>query len=279
MKIKNNMRFPFPVLGPLTEDYTDSDFSFEKFSAIEDRNSWNIIISGAINIGSNEIKSYIIERKAKCVIYITCNDTYYSSCEEIDIDSWKIIIPSGKVKGKVQIRPIIYTSEDKLNLQDEKINPEFGNEIIIPEFSPIAIGLQAEFTAGYEKLAPMESIFKLIKSNDIPDGSFDIQLDNSTIDILVSPSIHKIICNLRGNVHTRNMLLSSIYLPAVMQIFSALSKGYLSEQRWVKVFKERCDSFNINYSNDDEHLKNAQKILSNPLMLLEDAIRGLAHVE
>lgn len=278
MKIDNHMRFPYPVLGPLTKDYNDATFEFRDIEVKENRESWEVTVNGNLHIEQSKVEELVLKDEAFCYVYVTCGNTYYSLFEKINFGKFSFTLPPGSVRGKVEIRPIIFTNKDNIKFDSGIVNEEFGENINLPAFKPIAIGYAATFEAGYEKLVPMESIFKLIKTSDIDVGTFSVKLDGQSIDILASPEIHEIVSKLRVNDKTRNILLSSLYLPCCMEIFKALAaEDFPDSYRWVRIMKAKCEAYGIDYKNKEDYLKNAQKLLSNPLSLLEIAVKELSN--
>ncbi|HDL7338639.1 TPA: hypothetical protein PXN07_003943 [Yersinia enterocolitica] len=277
MKINNNMRFPYPVLGPLTKDYNVSTFEFRDIEVEENRENWEVTINGDLLIEQSKIKKLISGNEVFCYVYVTCGNTYYSLFKKINCGRFSFTLPPGSIRGKVEIRPIIFTKKDNIKLGAGIVNEEFGVNVNLPAFKPIAIGYAITFEAGYEKLVPMESIFKLIKTSDIDAGTFLVKLDGQSIDILASPEIHEIVSKLRVNDKTRNILLSSLYLPCYMEVFKALADNIPESYRWVRIMKAKCEAYGIDYTNAEDHLKNAQKLLSNPLSLLEISIKELSN--
>lgn len=275
MKYNDAMRFAHPVLSPLTSDYYDSEFQLREFTAIEDITSWEITLSGILYLNQSEIEGLITSGKALCYLYIVCGETYYSSFEKININEWSLIIPPGSVRGRVEIRPIVFLESAETMDSISNLNEEFGNEVQFPANKPIAIGRLEYFQAGYQKLAPMESIFKLIKNDDIKDGLFEIKYEDQTVDIFVDSKLHDTIADMRMNSNARNILLSSIYLPCIIELLFAMANHGPFDSRWFYIMKAKCESYGIDYTNKYDYLKNAQILLKQPISLLESSLKEL----
>lgn len=275
MKYNEDMRFTHPVLGPMTSDYKDSIFELSEINIEEKKPSWEIDVRGFLNIRQPDVERLISEGEAGCYLYISCGETYYSSYVKINPMEWAITIPPGVVRGRVIIRPIVNLLNKRIKVSNLNINDEFGSDIYLPHGRPIAIGVAYSFYAGYKKLIPMESIFKLIKRKDTNNGSFEINYSGHSVDIYVGTELHKIISDLRANKITRDILLSSVYLPCIVELLVAMNDEEFSEMRWFQVLKAKCESYGIDYKKKTDYLKNAQILLREPVALLEQSLKGV----
>lgn len=275
MKYNEDMRFTHPVLGSMTSDYKDSLFELNEINIEENNSSWEINVSGFLNIKQPDIERLISNGDAGCYLYISCGDTFYSSYVGINPMNWGVTIPPGVVRGRVLIRPVVNLLINGVKIPDVNVNDEFGSKIYLPHGKPIAIGAAYSFNAGYKKLIPMESIFKLIKSKDTKSGSFEINYSGQSVDIYVGIELHKIISDLRVNKITRDILLSSVYLPCIVELLFVMNDDEFSEMRWFQVLKAKCESHAIDYKSKSDFLKNAQLLLNEPVALLEQSLKGI----
>lgn len=275
MKYNDAMRFAHPVLSPMTSDYSDSEFQLRELTAKEDLTSWKITLSGILYLNQMEIENLIISGKAFCYLYIVCGETYYSSFEKININEWSLIIPPGSVRGRVEIRPIVFLESAETMDFISNLNEEFGSKVEFPANKPIAIGRLENFQAGYQKLTPMESIFKLIKNDEIQDGLFEMKYEGQTVDIFVNSKLHDTLAGMRMNSNARNILLSSIYLPCVIELLFAMADYEPIDSRWYYIMKAKCQSYGIDYTKKSDCLKNAQILLKQPISLLESSLKEL----
>lgn len=275
MKYNEDMRFTHPVLGPMTSDYKESMFEFSQINIEERKPSWEIDVNGFLCIKQPDIEKLILDGEAGCYVYISCGETYYSSYVKINPLEWHLTIPSGVVRGRVIIRPIVNLFHKSVQISDANVNDEFGGNIYLPHGKPIAIGAAYSFYAGYKKLIPMESIFKLIKSKDTKNGSFEINYSGQCVNIYVGIGLHKTISDLRVNKITRDILLSSVYLPCIVELLVEMNDEEFSEMRWFQVLKAKCESHGIDYKKKSDYLKNAQILLHEPVALLEQSLKGI----
>ncbi|WP_413527733.1 hypothetical protein [Rahnella inusitata] len=275
MKYNEDMRFTHPVLGPMTSDYKDAVFELNEIIIEEKRPTWEIDLSGFLYIKQPDIERLISDGEAGCYLYISCGETYYSSYVGINPMNWWVTIPPGLVRGRVLIRPVVNLLHNNVQIPDVNVNDEFGRNISLPHGKPIAIGAASSFNAGYKKLIPMESIFKLIKSKDTKSGSFEINYSGQSVDIYVGVELHKIISDLRVNKITRDILLSSVYLPCIVELLVEMNDDEFSEMRWFQVLKAKCESHGINYKKKSDFLKNAQILLNEPVALLKQSLKGI----
>lgn len=265
MKLSDNARFSHPVLSPFTDDYSKGSFDFEIQDAAESAKTGKLTIHGTLDVSEPNIGRFLEEGQAESGVYITCLSTYYSRFHRTDQGAWTINLPSGTVRNKVQIRPVIFSVSDSISVTDESLHEEYRG-LTFPLNPGDLIGFAEEqlFEAGLEKLAPMESIFRLVRNESIEEGQFEIDTDQQHIAIHVSPKLHADLQEMRNRPRGRDILLSSLYLPCVMEVLSVASEGDSADKRWYQVLEARCSAEDIEIDGMDL-LKKAQTLLKNPL--------------
>jgi DNA (cytosine-5)-methyltransferase 1 len=88
------------------------------------------------------------------------------------------------------------------------------------------------------------------------------------ITILAEPKTFKDLAGMRNMPAGRDILLSAVYLPAVMDVLALLQSGETSptSKSWYRVFKAKCDDLAIDPAAPDQSpLAIAQKLLRAPL--------------
>ncbi|MBC7140003.1 MAG: hypothetical protein H5U17_15020 [Defluviimonas sp.] len=79
------------------------------------------------------------------------------------------------------------------------IHPEFSPPVDLGRGDIIAIGEEHIISVGQAKLAPIESIFELDRSPDIPEGTLQVQLERDRITILAGEKTHETIMLFTGD--------------------------------------------------------------------------------
>lgn len=275
MRLSNETRYPHPVLGPMTNDYTDGEFGVT-FSVIENTDSCALTLNYEITLNESSMHDLVTARKAVVGCIIVCRDTYYNHLHELSFNKGSIDFPAGKLINRVTLRPVIWLTEEKQELTSASIHAEFGSEITVIQGDIIAIDEVSVLHVGKAKLAALESIFELTQSPDVEEGRIEIKLDSERIAILLGPKTFNTINLLRGQDMHQPLLMSALYLPAVMEILDQVRSNdadYIN-RRWYTPFIAKCDLKGVILNEKTPLLEGAQALLDNPVSKLEDILKG-----
>ena len=127
-------------------------------------------------------------------------------------------------------------------------------------------GSEHIISVGQAKLAPIESIFELDRSPEVPEGALRVELERDRVTILAGEKTHETILLLREQAKGKPVVMNAVYLPAVMEVLDALSGGaeQYEGQRWYAPFMARCDAKGIDPSAKPSILESAQTLLGGP---------------
>ncbi len=264
MRIKPTASFPHPVLAESTGDYADRKFQLS-LDVQEDLGAAQAMLDGSMTLDDPFISALVSAGHAKAGLMITCQETYLDTFEEFYPGNIQFDLSSGKVRGTVIVRGVVVSAKDGLELKSGAINSEFPPEArVVQTGDIIALTEELRFEAGLEKLAPLESIFRLKLHEDVAEGVFKIDLENEAIEILVAPGLHGFLSLLRRQP-MKDTLLSSLFLPVVMSVLDAMrSEDAYADRRWYGVMSARCNAEGIDIKNG-ELADAAQKLLDAPL--------------
>lgn len=267
MRIKNSASFPYPVLAESSGDYLNRKFQIN-LDIQESPAASAVTLNGSMMLDDPSIQNLIAAGDATTGLMITCLDTYYDRFEQFQLGDFCLELTNGEVRGTVYLRGVVIATHDNIKLSSTSIDSEFPEESRIAHAGDfIAITEEFSFEAGLDKLAPLESIFKLSLKEDLKEGIFDVYLDSETIEILVPPALHHFITLLRSQP-MRETLLSSLYLPVVMTALEAMRDEDFSDKRWHIVINARCNAEGIDIKRGDL-IKSAQQLLDSPLGALQ----------
>ena len=271
MRIKDSASFPYPVLLGGNGDYGDRQFRLD-LGVQETPAAGSVILDGTMTLDDPTIRQLVDSGQAAAGLMITCQDTYLDQFEKCGLGDISLDLSGGRVRGLVYVRGVVVVTRDNLALESEWINAEFLPEArIVRAGDFIALTEERSFEAGLEKLAPLESIFRLKLQEDMTEGVFSVYLENDAIEILVAPSLHRFLSLLRAQPR-RDILLSSLYLPVVMSVLDAMrDEEVYADRRWYGVIKARCNAEGIDSSRDD-FAESAQKLLDAPMGYLQKVI-------
>lgn len=275
MRLSNETRYPHPVLGPMTNDYTEGEFSVS-FSVIENIESGALTLNYDITLNESSMHDLVNSRKAVVGCIVVCRDTYYNRLHKLSFKTGSIDFPAGKLINRVTLRPVIWLTEEEQKLTSPSIHAEFGTEIIVAKGDIIAVDETSILHVGKAKLAAMESIFELMESPDMEEGRIEIKLDCERIAILLGPKTFNTINLLRGQVMHQPLVMSAVYLPAVMEILDQVrsSGGSYIDRRWYIPFIAKCDLKGVTLNDNTPLLESAQALLDNPVSNLDDILKG-----
>lgn len=265
MKISRLTRFPYPVLEETTGDYVTGEFEVG-FEISESLKTGALRLHYDLRLTEESMSNYLAEKKVKTCLFITCLETYYNRLHEINGNSGYLEIEHGLLSGTVNLLPLIIASEDGIKISSDKLHEDFHNlKFDLVNGEVLAIGSQFLINVGREKLAPIESIFRMAISNAVPPGQFRVNLDEERITILAEPETYNSIYKIRNTVPGKPVLLNSVYLPAVMEVLTILQQdaGPYQDKHWYKVFEAKCTHESINLANPDL-LEDSQKLLKSP---------------
>ena len=267
MKFSDDMRFAHPVLTPETGDFSEGIFSLE--TEVEE-----ILATGKVSIRYNielteeSIRKLVENGLATVGIFVRCGDTFYSDLRELGWPKGTVEFEKGSLLNRVTIRPVIWLSQPLQEWKPDNVHPEFTLPLQLVTGEILAIDDEQVLSVGQAKLAPMESIFALVASSSQPEGRISINLDDEKITIIAGEQTFKMINSLRHSP-AKAAILSSVYLPAVMEVLDALRENPDAHEnrRWKQPFAAKCTIANIDYQGS--LLEDAQTLLEMPLSRLE----------
>lgn len=268
MRIRSSTSYPHPILAPDTGDYSGRAFQLQ-LSAQEDPTASQATLAGSMSIDDPAVIDLLGKNEAVAGVMVTCRDTYFDEFFPFNPGDISIDLSGGKVRGTVYARGVVLATQDGVTLSSDRISAEFPAEArTIGVGELIAYSEELRFEAGLEKLAPLESIFRLRLHDDVAEGIFVLDLEGEAIEILTAPKLHAFLGLLREQP-MRDTLLSSLFLPVVMSVLEAMrGEAAYAEKRWHIVMSARCNAENIDVKHADL-ADTAQKLLDSPLGSLQ----------
>lgn len=270
MRIRPSTSFPYPVLSESTGDYRDRTFGIT-LEVSEVPAVGSVVLEGTMVLDDEPVREVIRIGKAVTGLMITCQDTYLDQFVECPLGDIKVDLSGGQVRGAVFVRGAVVAAEDGLPLESGQIDAEFPPDArVVRKGEFIALTPEMRFEAGLEKLAPLESIFRLKKSEGVREGHVEIDCESEAIEVLASPSLYDVVYNLR-QTSMKDLLLPALYLPVVMSVLDAMRQDGYADRRWYGVMRARCDVEGIDVKQGDLAVS-AQRLLGGPLDLLKSVI-------
>jgi hypothetical protein len=265
VKITENMRFAHPVLWANTGDYRNAEFSATGLEVVERLDTGEVRINCTLTLNQPELRQLVDKGDAKTGLFITCLETYCNELHPIPVSGGPVRLPEGRLKGRVVLRPILWATRSATGFTSCALHEEYGTSAIgFPEGAVLGLGDESVINVGREKLAPLESIFQLSRSNTVAPDQIAVQMEGEKVNIMARDATYTKIYALRGTVSGRALLLNSIYLPAVMHVLASLkeSTSIYEGKRWHRIFTARLDHLGLGV--DGDALDGAQKLLDSP---------------
>lgn len=273
MRIPENTRFPHPVLGLDTGDFVVGEFSVQ-IEVIENRFTGAVTLEHAITLTESGILALVESNKASVGCIIKCADTFFSDLRQIAWSTGKTDFTPGLLLNRVSLRPIVWLKTDLNEWNPGTIHHEFEPPLSLNNGDIVAIGEELIFSVGQAKLAPIESIFDLVRSESISEGMFEVDTTGHRIALLVNEKMFRTLAQLRSITDGPEILMSSIYMPAIMEVLDALRNTDQSYEhlRWYQPFLAKCDLKGVHLEPNMSILEAAQILLERPVARLSKLV-------
>ena len=272
MKLSASSRFPHPVLSPDTSDYRDAAFGLD-ITYTEDFLLGQLTLACSATVRCPSIENLIQKNLVGLSLSVGCRDTYYREIHDLNA-AGQIVLPLDHFFGRVELTPLLITKESITSHTSMDLSVEFQQPIAFREGDLVGYAPTVVITVGRLKLEKFDSIFQLSEADDLDDGEVAVDVDADKIQIQVSPAMKQMVDGLRVNTAGQRVLLSAVYLPAVMEVLSILTgdSGAGSGRRWKEVFTAKCDRLGIKPEKCDALLRDAQRLLHFPVRVSLGAI-------
>ncbi|MBU0727043.1 MAG: hypothetical protein KJ904_00095 [Alphaproteobacteria bacterium] len=267
MKLDDYMRYPHPVLSELSGDYTTGEFvcGFEQNLTPEGE----LRLVADLRIDSDELVDLIQTQAAAPGYFVVCRRTYFNHLQAASLGRSEKFFDASKLFGAVTIRPVVYTLSKVEGYTSPLINVEFGAASTIGKGAIIALGPEFRFSMDQKKYKPFDSIFELARNEEVPLNTFRVDHDQDRITILAREETYNSISSIRDMNQGKDVVMNTVYLPAVVEVISRLQTGGMSVEgrKWYRIFKAKCDDLGANPVDPDvSPLDLAQQLLRRPFV-------------
>jgi len=266
MKLDGSTRFPHPVLWARTGDFSEGSFSSTELRVEEELNTGQVTVHLSLELAQPDFLALIAAGQATPGVIVECADTYFSKLVSLTTAGGEIRFDPGAVSGRVVLRPAVWSKQVVRNFGPRSLHPEFGQLIPVIEAGTIlALADEQVIEVGRDKLAPLETIFELSVNEIVPEGEFLVDLEAERIRIAAGKAAHGDISGMRNSRDGRAVLLSSVYLPALISVLQSIKGGgaLYESRRWHRIFTAKMTSLGIDVEAC-EPLVAAQKLLKSP---------------
>lgn len=260
--------FPYPVLRPDVDDYVEGQMQvIVDFQTADGGETVKANIDFQLSV--KEIKDEIASGRALYTTVIACRDTYYRYVHQSKEPSAIIPFKSGLLRGEIRTYSYVTSVVDISDYACSWINPEFGKgPHSYPVGSIMAIDRPQEIYLDREAFRPLQTIFMLSVDDTLGKHECKIVPTDTKIQIKVHSELKAKIDTARNNLTHNAVLMNSIYFGAVMQCIAWMQQDKEDDARWAEIIKQRCESVDINYKNEDAYSV-TDKLLQHPIQKVE----------
>jgi len=274
MKYDANKLFPYPVLRSNSDDYRSGAFQATIQYSVN-KSASHVRVEADLVCSEDRILELIEEKSAVYLLMLESRETFFRSVIESGKPNLSRTFSGGKLKGRVNVSPYIVATKTIPSYNSPNLNEEYkANTFDLKKGDVLALDFPREFIVIQEMFQNIGSVFRLVKSDKIENGRFEVNLDQDKIHILVSEDQKKILDQARTQRNLQPILMSSIYFPVLMQVISVMAngKGDFDDRRWYQAIKSKCDQQTIELDDSTECLTVAQKLLNFPINRLNSNV-------
>lgn len=266
MRLKRNVLFAHPVLSSENDDFHGGSFDFRVTKVTECGNG-DVLIQGDFEVREETTKVALSSGALKVVVLLQCLNTYFDGAFPVGGSPFEIRIPDGKLLGLVTLRAVIAAQAKSFTIESKAVSAEFpSRSLSIAKADVVGLSGEYKFYVGLKTLAPLESIFRLVENEFAPVDAFDLELDSECIGIHVRKPLFDFFAITRGTAK-RDVLLSSVYLPALIGVLVEMKDGAYADRRWHSALIERLNALGL--TPQENPLIAAQKLLGMPMGALQ----------
>jgi hypothetical protein len=250
MKYDPQKAFPYPVLRPGSDDYTEAEFQTTVQPTIEKE---EIRLGVTHDLSSPKIRGELAAERAEYVCIVSCRATYFRDVVRSKEKAYAVTYPAAKFKGEVLVQPFIVVKKPVSSFSCKEWSAEFGDRRY--ELTPFQ---------------PITSVFDLEKNDDLDEGEWTIGFEDEHIHIQVSPEMKQQIDDARNVPTNRVILINGLYFPAVLQTIVKMqqSSSEFESKRWFEVIRMQAQNAGLDFDHADAHIL-AQRLMRHPLLRMK----------
>lgn len=279
--------YPYPVLAAGTDDYVNSQYSFD---INYKKGVRELIFEFDITLINKGIQEMVDDGKAEFLIHLECPQTCYRSVVKFQDKHYEKHILESQLNGKLSICAFIVAKQDLKGYTNTEFNEDYGKSSFnIERGSVLGIGGQynLDITKDTEELEKVPSIFSICRAV-VDDGHNDmkINLDGDKIAITLCNESFQNYKLLSAMPDFLPVFHSMLIVPALIYVFETLRREDIEEhedKRWFKGIKKTLKKYEMTL--DQELLEQypsyelAQKLLDAPINKALNTIIQVGEVE
>lgn len=269
MRIKESTSYPHPVLAPWSEDIDNARFETRIVFQLNEAEN-QVTIRCDVTLDHPEILSLIETGCATFGCFITCRETGLRRLLQLGFPAGSRQFAGGALLGRVQLRPMIWSTRRIDGYEPAHAHAEFAGAMDVEAGQILALDDEQIIEVTRPPLPPLESIFRILSSDEIAAGEFELDTTDDLITVLMSEATYQMVQDLRNaDESTRAVLMNALYVPIIMEVLDQLREGddQFEQYRWLHPFRARCEVFGVDLKKPSL-LNDAQKLLQQPFASL-----------
>lgn len=278
MKLKAR-NYPYPILNKNSDDYRNSDFNVSATCEVQGS---EVILNFNTTLINDDL-SYLVDIGDAIVVYhIECPKSAYRVVEQHDNlqHELQVSIDLDQINGQLEVCSFLIARNDLINYTNSDLDEDYSDPIpLIESGCPLAVGRDYAWKIEKTKneLLQSESIFKFTPLDNTKENTINVDYNNDQfIEIYINNKNFADISSLSTNSNLKNVLLTTLILPALIEVYAhlifikdSLENSTTAETVWYKTIKAQLEE---SYKKDihsilDSHspLELAQESLNRPI--------------
>ena len=221
----NHRLLPYPLLAPWTDDYDGVEFGLDVPEAALN-NGQHIRIRLAFRLTSKAVQDLLSDERARYAVEVSCPRTF-TRTTHVTLSEDELLLNADDYVEEVLVTPYVISTDSLGGFSSPEHSAEWSTHkpegFSIPAAGIIAVGNTTRVTL---EDVSVNSVIDLITNPNVPDGTFDVQLDDERIKIHV-PVTEKqrieAVRKRRGSGVGFAALFPALYLHAVTEALRNLS--------------------------------------------------------
>jgi hypothetical protein len=273
MKITETTSYPHPVLAPWSEDIQNARFETHiAFQLDEEQNQ--VTVRCEATLDHPDLRALIESGSATFGCFIKCEKTGLRRLQPLGFPAGSQQFASGALLGRVELRPMIWSARAIGQYLPSGAHAEFAEASDIDPGQILALDDAQVIDITRPPLPPLESIFEIQLSDDVADGTIEIDTDMDRVTVRMPKATYDLVQDMRSaHESTRAVLMNALYVPIIMEILDQLRYGddQFEQHRWLHPFRARCELAGVDITKPDL-FNDAQRLLQQPFASLSQLI-------
>lgn len=224
--------FPYPVIKPVEEDFTQSIFNID-ISINEDEIVNELVVNCNVYLDNKEIEKEVNKGNLSYVVHIEESETMFRKAYYFNQKKYEIRIPLDDIRSVIEVMSFITVVEPIEQFQTNDLDDIYtGIDIFYDKGNIVGIGSpkRVDITKEDDEIEGVSSIFLVVPDEKIKEV-FEMSMDRDRITIKISQKSFELYKNLLGiykatNNQNNKILLTLMVLPAFVEALNILKVDY-----------------------------------------------------